>query len=139
MKLRVKGNRAVIKGLDLANRRVESVVKNNLRDWAIDTESVAKSRVPVDTGALKNSINADTANEGFTWKVGTNISYAPYVEFGTGAFVDVPAGLERYASDFKCKGIKEVNLPARAYLFNSAREEFFKMMQNLKKDLDKMK
>ena len=47
-------------------------------------ESEAKNKVPVDTGALRRSINTkiyDTYGV-----VGTNLEYAPYVEFGTGLF-----------------------------------------------------
>ena len=47
-------------------------------------ESTAKKKVPVETGALRRSITTeihDTYGE-----VGTNMEYAPYVEFGTGLF-----------------------------------------------------
>jgi len=44
----------------------------------------AKEKVPVDTGNLRNSITYEVdGNEGI---VGTNVEYAPYVEFGTGLF-----------------------------------------------------
>ena len=43
-------------------------------------------RVPVDTGALKQSINTEIipTAEGVDITLGTNLHYAPYVEFGTG-------------------------------------------------------
>lgn len=134
MKLNIKGNTAVIKGLETYKRRVESKVKTHFKDWATDTEQMAKARAPTQTGALKNSIHADTENNGWVWTVGTPVNYAPYVEFGTGVLVDVPQGLEDYAIQFKGKGIKQVNLPARPYLFNSARENFNKLIEKLKKD-----
>jgi len=42
--------------------------------------------VPVDTGALKQSINTTIlpTTEGVDVSLGTNLHYAPYVEFGTG-------------------------------------------------------
>lgn len=47
-------------------------------------EASAKEKVPVDTGALRRSITSEVnGKEGI---VGTNLSYAPYVEFGTGLF-----------------------------------------------------
>ena len=47
-------------------------------------ENTAKALVPVDTGNLRNSITHEVyGNEGV---VGTNVEYAPYVEFGTGLF-----------------------------------------------------
>jgi phage gpG-like protein len=49
---------------------------------ALDIEREAKELCPVDSGRLRSSITheilADSA------KVGTNVEYAPYVEFGTG-------------------------------------------------------
>lgn len=138
MRLLVKGNKAVIKGLNTFEKRVEGKVKDSFEEWAIETENMAKTNVPVDTGELKNSINARVENEGWTWTVGTPVKYAPYVEFGTGTKVKIPQGLERYAEQFMSPNRDHnVNLPARSYLFNSARENFRKMIEKLKKDFGK--
>ena len=59
------------------------------------------------------------------------------MEFGTGALVNVPAGLEDYAIQFKGKGIKQVNLPARPFLFNSFFEEKQSLLDNIKKVIAK--
>ena len=40
-----------------------------------------------------------------------------------------------YAQQFKGKGIKEVNLPARPYFFSSAREGLNDLFMRLKKQL----
>lgn len=45
-------------------------------------ENDAKRKCPVDTGQLRASITHEV--EGQTGIVGTNIEYAPYVEYGTG-------------------------------------------------------
>lgn len=47
-------------------------------------EGHAKHGCPVDTGRLRNSIT--NVNDGNTLYVGTNVDYAPYVEFGTGKY-----------------------------------------------------
>ena len=137
MRLLVKWNKAVIKGLNTFEKRVEGKVKDAFHEWGVETENMAKARVPVDTGELKNSINARVEQDGWAWAVGTPVEYSPYVEFGTGSFVDVPQGLEDYAIQFKGAGIRQVNLPARPYLFNSARENFRKMIEKFKKDFGK--
>lgn len=50
----------------------------------------AKEKVPVNTGNLRNSITYEVeGNEGI---VGTNVEYAPYVEFGTGLFSSLGDG-----------------------------------------------
>lgn len=45
----------------------------------------AKQKCPVDTGRLRSSIDTalDVSEEGIAVLVGTNVEYAPYVEFGT--------------------------------------------------------
>lgn len=69
-------------------------------------------------------------------ETGFTVKYSPYVEFGTGGLVDVPQGLEDYATQFKGEGLKQVNLPARPYLFNSAFEETKELTERLKKDFN---
>lgn len=74
---------------------------------ALAVSSTAKSTVPVDTGALRNSIHATPAvkkGNDVVATVGTSIEYAPYVEFGTGvlgeATNDNPEVKVSYASDW---------------------------------------
>ena len=42
-------------------------------------------------------------NTKFIYSIGTNVKYAPYIEFGTGGKVNIPAGFSSYASQFKGK------------------------------------
>lgn len=44
-------------------------------------ETRAKLLCPVDTGNLRKSITSDV--KGITAEIGTNVHYAPHVEFGT--------------------------------------------------------
>lgn len=46
----------------------------------------AKLACPVDTGRLRNDIQNTSDND--TAYVGTNVEYAPYVEYGTGRFAE---------------------------------------------------
>lgn len=86
-------------------------VRDNLRRIAIDlhgkpivdamtkavliVERRAKKNAPVDTGRLRNSITHAIESSGglnphVRGIVGTNVKYAPYMEFGTGTFVGRP-------------------------------------------------
>ena len=47
-------------------------------------EGDAKKRCPVDTGQLRQSITYEV--KGNTGVIGTNVEYAPYVEYGTGIY-----------------------------------------------------
>jgi hypothetical protein len=64
----------------------------------------------------------------------SQMPYSAYVEWGTGGLVDVPAGLEDYAIQFKGKGIKQVNLPARPFFFTP----FLREKEALKKRIESL-
>lgn len=49
----------------------------------LQAEGYAKLLCPVDTGNLRNSITNALDGSGKTVYVGTNVEYAPYVEYGT--------------------------------------------------------
>lgn len=139
--LKISGVNAVLSGLDQFGEDVQKLVQAEVRDWAERTESDAKRDTPVDTGALKNSIRSVLGANGLTWIVkagGINgVDYAPFIEFGTGAFVDEAFlqqyGLVAYAAQFKGAGIKQVNLPMRTFLYRNAGQELTKTVANIKK------
>lgn len=141
VKVEVRGVDILLRGLDQYSENAQKIVQAEVRDWAERTEADAKRDVPVDTGALKNSIRSVLGANGLTWivKVGgtNNVDYAPYIVFGTGSYVDEAFlqqyGLVTYAAQFKGAGIKQVNLPMRDFLYRNARTEFEKTFQNIKK------
>jgi len=62
-------------------------VKQTMDKAVLLVHGQAKALAPVDTGNLAGSIHPKVITEGKTiiGKVYTNVSYAPYVEFGTGS------------------------------------------------------
>lgn len=62
-------------------RALESATHNGLTEIGKSTVAYARERVPVDTGALRDSIEATV--EGDTLTVGSDKSYALPVETGT--------------------------------------------------------
>jgi len=67
-------------------------LKKKLRSIGFQIEREAKGNAPVDTGRLRASITTKlTERNGIPMvKVGTNVEYAPYVEFGTQPHVITP-------------------------------------------------
>ena len=51
-------------------------------------EGYAKDLAPVDTGRLRNGISHAVSEDEMAAYVGTNVSYAPYVELATGIYAD---------------------------------------------------
>ena len=144
IKVKVSGIQAVISGLDDYSNEIQKEVANEIQDWAKRTVADAQRDVPFKTGDLKSTIRDVVGADRLTWivKVGgiNGVNYAPYVVFGTGSMVDQSFlqqfGLVQYASQFRGKGIREVNLPMRDFLYRNARTEFEKTFQNIKKILE---
>ena len=90
----------------------------------------AKQRAPIDTGYLRQSVAINPIPNGIELTV--NAKYAPYIEFGTGAAVNIPNELVTYAQQFKGKGLRQTRLPARPFFFNSFFEERPKLLKRIK-------
>jgi len=95
----------VLGKLQSFDKKVQQDVKNEVNASALNIQSGAKRLAPVNLGQLRNSIylKEQKVDKGFVFTVGSNASYAPYVEFGTGGKVSIPAGFEQLASGFKGK------------------------------------
>lgn len=65
-------------------------IKQIVAETAIDVESEAVSRAPVDTGNLKNSMLVNFYKGGMSAEVSNSALYAPYVEFGTRRMAEQP-------------------------------------------------
>lgn len=63
---------------------------DSLNKACLLVEDSAKAKAPVNTGTLRNSITYEVSGDVGT--VGTNLEYAPYVEFGTGLFSSLGDG-----------------------------------------------
>lgn len=57
--------------------------RREIKRAALAVEGGAKERCPVDTGRLRASVTHEVAPDGLSAVVGTNVEYAPYIEFGT--------------------------------------------------------
>jgi len=90
--------------------------------------------VKVDTAFLKDSITPTSKD--LTGEVKVSMHYAPYVEFGTGGLVDVPAGISVFALKFKGNGIKQINLAPRPFLFPAFFSNVAKLTERIKTKIE---
>jgi len=137
-------------GFDLSDLKqyaqdVQDALQDELDVTAIDIARDAKEAAPVDLGALRASIFAN--NEGKYIRAGATVEYAPYVEFGTGTFVDInpPIStdatlfdfyqayeeLQQYALQFKGRGIRKVNLPPRPFMFPAIYNNYQRLLKSI--------
>ncbi len=70
-------------------------------------------------GRLRSSIASSYSSDGLTFTIEVNVNYGAYQEFGTGKFVRILPGYADIASEFRGRGIRQVNLQAKPYLFDN--------------------
>jgi hypothetical protein len=108
---------------------------------ALAIQSKARRDVVVDNSTLRSSIQLKEINTGdkIMYTVGSRLRYAPYVEFGTGGTVNVPAGYEDFAIQFKGKGIRKINLRPRPYLIPAFESEIPVLRKNIQNVIKNVK
>ena len=79
---------ATIIGLDRLLARLENIAGNEaimagIQKGSLRVEASAKELCTVDTGYLRESIRHDLHAGSLSGTIGTNVEYAPYVEFGS--------------------------------------------------------
>jgi len=110
-------NETKIVNLENLSNKIQAELIGAMTEAALNIETNAKMDCPVHMGVLRASIHTEkvTEEDAIGFKIGSYLPYAPYVEFGTGTFVSVPAGYEDFALQFK--GKKEVvGMNAQPYL-----------------------
>lgn len=85
------------------NTQISKDLVDEMSASTMKIEKDAKKAAPVNMGQLRNSIHAVSYGP-LTHAVVSYASYAPYIEFGTGGKVSIPAGYDEIASQFKGKG-----------------------------------
>lgn len=141
MGARIRGMASLRRKLGALAPAELKTVRREVRRALVNVEAGAKTRAPVDQGRLQNSIAHEVARDGLSGRAGTNVEYAPDVEFGTAPHVILPKNKKALA--FGPKGaktvVKRVNHPgtrAQPYLFPAFEEERPKFLRRLADALD---
>ena len=138
---KIEGLDALIKRLGKLSPEIAKEVAMEINASALAIQSKARKDVVVDNGILRNSIQLKEINKGdkIIYTVGSALKYAPYVEFGTGGTVNVPAGYEDFAIQFKGKGIRKINLKPRPYLIPAFESEIPILRKNIQNVIKNVK
>jgi len=72
----------LLRNIDKIREDIPELVRAAVERGALIVEGEAKERCPADTGRLRNSITTTSTENGCD--IGTNVFYAPYIEYGTG-------------------------------------------------------
>jgi HK97 gp10 family phage protein len=137
--MEIKGLNTVLANIRKYGKEAEKDIEGVTELVARNIEKNAKQLAPANFGKLGQSIQAvkDTPLNWIVEAGGIIAPYAPFVEFGTGGLVDVPNELKDQAIKFKGKGIKQVNLRPRPYLYPALLQGRTEYLEKLKKVLDK--
>jgi HK97 gp10 family phage protein len=106
-----------------------SGVTYNAKDYKKPLEKLYA--VTDDINSLKQSIGVNR-NSLMNYEVVATMPYAAYVEFGTGGAVNIPAGVEDYAIQFKKPNRLNISMKANPYLFPAFFEQKPIIIQDIK-------
>jgi HK97 gp10 family phage protein len=137
--MEIKGLNSVLANIRKYGKEAEKDIEGVTELVARNIEKNAKNYAPANFGKLGQSIQTVKDNP-LNWKIeagGVIAPYAPFVEFGTGGLVNVPNELKDQAIKFKGKGIKQVNLRPRPYLYPALLQGRTEYLEKLKKVLEK--
>jgi HK97 gp10 family phage protein len=125
----------VFKDLDKFDVKIQAEVRDEINASALTIQSSAKRLAPVDLGFLRNSIylKEDSKDKKVVFTVGAKAKDGPYIEFGTGTEVTVPAGYEELAILFKGKNTAKVNIRPQPFLIPSFEVEKPKLIERITK------
>ncbi len=88
----VTGLEPLLKRMD--DPQVRQALHRRMSEATILVANQAKANAPVDTGRLRASIHnkVEDVSNGVIGRIGPNVSYGAYMEFGTGTQSDGPGG-----------------------------------------------
>lgn len=134
--MKLRGFPELRKKINNLERDSKKAINKGLQETARLILNSAMSRVPGSNGHLKSTLGQENLPDEMIAKVYASALYAAYVEFGTGAFVEVPLGLEEYAMEFFVSG-KGHGRP-QPFLFNSMAEHKAKLVPLIEAELVKL-
>lgn len=131
-KAELKGLQELLKKFKTLDKEIVKNVDDLIEGSAQEIELDAKVAAPVNFGKLRQGIKSEPIQgEKLGYRVVAKEKYSAFMEFGTGGKVKVPAELKDIAIQFKGKGIREVNIQPRPFLYPA----FVKHRKILIKDL----
>lgn len=133
----IVGLEAILKRMEERREGMTESLDKEMQAVVVDINADQKTYCPSNTGTLRGGNLFKPIAGPMQYNIYNDIEYAPYVEFGTGELVDIPEGLEDIAIQFKGRGIRKVNLPARPFFFRAFFERKTELIERLKKVLTK--
>jgi HK97 gp10 family phage protein len=107
--MKVEGGKELANKFKSMGKKIYTEQEQSLLQAGMVVERSAKQKAPVDTGRLRSSIatRLNSSKDTVVVEVGTNVEYAPYVEFGSSRSPAKPFLLPAFTEN-KAKVLKMV-------------------------------
>lgn len=121
--VKVQNTKGILKAFekygDDAVKEFKEITEIRADEIAKEAKNNASIKRVYDNGDLAQNIRSTAIikYKGLGYTVGAYMPYSAYHEFGTGGLVDIPKGWESMAKQFKGKGIRQVNIAPRPFLY----------------------
>ena len=135
LNVQMTGIRDLQRKLKREKSRMTKEIEKETDRTLVNIQRGAKKNSVVDTGLNRSQVTRE--RDGVDGRVDFHAHYAPYIEFGTGDLVSVPEELKDIAEQFRGRGVRKVNLPARPFLWPAFVEERPKHIARLEAILGK--
>ncbi len=127
-------------GMEAAADEVDEAVDEGVRKTAFDVEGTAKRYAPVESGTLRNSIEARRLNIG-RWVVGSPVDYSDDVEYGTAPHVITPNGDDPLTFQVDGEWVSTYHVdhpgtPAQPYLRPSLKQHESDLVANIAAEIE---
>ena len=145
----ILGVSGVVSDFKKYGSEAEKAIDIAVKKTGLAVESDAKKRLKGMFGSAKHWISGRLASSIYNRKiqngeriVGTDVKYAPYIEFGTGSVVfqnfDFDADARRIASQYKGSGVRKVNIKGDSFMNWAAVNQQNKNVERIKEELNKI-
>jgi len=137
MSIKVMGAKEIIKKLDDMTKKSENELKKTVEKAVLIVEKDAKKNTPALSNRLRSSITHSEVKDG-TAQVGTNVKYAPYVEFGTGKFSSKGTGRQTpwvYYSEELGRFVWTEGARPQPYLYPALASNYKRIEEMIKKTI----
>lgn len=108
LSVKIRGDKEVVAALNRLRIVAAEKARTVVNTAALDVQREAKRRCPVDIETLRSSIRATFYRNGLAAEIGTDVGYAPYVEFGTSPHFPPSDALTNWARRHKMSGAQFV-------------------------------
>ena len=99
--VKITGLRSLVDSYKKAGKDIKKQCAYIVSANAFEGRNEAVRKAPIAFGKLRQSIGIEVSADKLEQSVVANTDYAPYIEFGTGGKVSVPAEWAKMANDFR--------------------------------------